>query len=254
MIEISVDPRRIVRLILGVIVVLTVVHLSLKIYRYYHPLWADPACLWRLFNTSGYGNIPRYFRALLLLTASFLFYTVSYAKRAMRDRFTGHWTALAIIFLYLSIDDAASIHELGSKITIPWLRDTGIQPYAWAVIALGFVTVFGLTFYRFVNQLPARTRRLFITAGATYVLGACGMEITKGILIERMPAPNALVGLVRTSKQTLEALGNTLLIYALLSYIASHIGSFHIDFRLDGKARDSKARGDLSGATRSLKR
>jgi hypothetical protein len=247
MIRVTVSPGRVARLLLGIIVALTMAHVSLKVYRYYHPQWADPASLWRLFNTSGYGNIPRYFRALLLLNASLLLMTIAYAKRTIADRFTGYWTALAVIFLYLSIDDAASIHELGSRIYIPWLDGTGIQPYAWAVIGVGFVIVFGLSFYRFVFQLPPRIRNLFIASGVIYVLGACGMEIAKGFVARYMPTSSAAIGIVKTSKQTMEALGNTLLIYTLLMYMSLYIGRFHIEFCLedDPMTKRSKVSMDL---------
>lgn len=229
MTRIRFSPWKVMRTILSIVVGLTIVHVSLKAYRFFNPSWDDSASLWRLFNTSGYGNIPRYFRALLLLSSSALFATIACAKRQMSDRLSKHWAALAYLFLYLSIDDAASIHQLGNRVNMSWLLKLGVQSYAWAYIGVVFCALFGIVFYRFVFNLPVETRRLFIASGALYVLGACGMEITKSIVVQYSPPPSIATGIVKTLKQTFEMLGNSLLIYAQLSYIGKYIGLIGIE-------------------------
>lgn len=62
-----------------------------------------------LLNVDRENSVPTYFSVLLLLFVSALLYTVALGKR--QDPFFRHWAGLAFIFLFFSIDEAASFHE-----------------------------------------------------------------------------------------------------------------------------------------------
>jgi hypothetical protein len=99
-----------------------------------------------------------------------------------------------------------------------------------------FVVVFLLVFWRFIANLPAKTRRLFMIAGIIYVSGALGIEMIGGYYADYYQHNNIIYAFITTIEEVLEMLGVAVFIYGLLSYIsgymkgldlAIHIGDRH---------------------------
>lgn len=101
-----------------------------------------------LFNLDGESNIPSYFSASLLLLAALLLSIISVLKRKSRAPYAFQWTILAFTFLYLAVDEAASIHELLSRPTVEFLGDRtiGIFYFAWVIPGMAITLVFALFF------------------------------------------------------------------------------------------------------------
>ena len=72
-----------------------------------------------LFHCGQEGNVTTWFSSMLLLVSAALLALIAAGKRKLGQPYTGHWAGLALIFLYLSLDEAARIHEL----TIDPLRE-----------------------------------------------------------------------------------------------------------------------------------
>jgi hypothetical protein len=78
----------------------------------------------------------------------------------------------------MAMDETLQVHELSSAALRAALGiSAGPLHQAWVVPAMGFLAVFGAMYLRFVFALPARSRNLFVLAGAVYVAGALGMEM-----------------------------------------------------------------------------
>src|SRR5690606_9323065 len=84
------------------------------------------------------------------------------------------------VFLYLSVDEGAALHD---RVQLP-LREalgaTGIWYHTWVVLGVAVVAILGASYIRFLAALPVRTRWGFLVAGALYVGGALGMEMVSG--------------------------------------------------------------------------
>ena len=63
------------------------------------------------FSFGGEGNFPAFFSAVLLLIASALFGVIGRCVRAVEGAKSGYWMALAGVFMFLTLDEAAQIHE-----------------------------------------------------------------------------------------------------------------------------------------------
>ncbi|MGH7926613.1 MAG: hypothetical protein ACREQV_02305, partial [Candidatus Binatia bacterium] len=63
------------------------------------------------FHIRGENNIPAYFSSLLLAGASLLLWIISRIRQAAGGKYSYHWLILSIVFLFLSLDETASIHE-----------------------------------------------------------------------------------------------------------------------------------------------
>lgn len=166
------------------------------------------------------GNIPAWYSASLFLLCSFLLATTAAAERQRQSRYAVGWLILSLVFVYLSLDESAQLHEL----SIPPLRHlfnpTGALYYPWIVPAGICVALLLLGYWKFLTRLPARTRWLFLVAGAVFVGGAIGVEAVSGKHASLHGEENLTYHLIITVEELFEMSGLVLFIYALLDYIS----------------------------------
>ncbi|MDV2991298.1 MAG: hypothetical protein N4J56_000952 [Chroococcidiopsis sp. SAG 2025] len=89
---------------------------------------------------------------------------------------------LSVIFLFLAIDEFASLHEKLIEPIHSKLNTSGFY-FAWVIPGAAFTFVCLLIFTRFLGHLPTQTRRLFLLAGSLYVGGTLGMEMIGGTIL-----------------------------------------------------------------------
>jgi hypothetical protein len=120
-----------------------------------------------------------------------------------------------------------------------------------------FVIIVLLAYLRFLANLPQTTRRLFLFAGALFVLGALGIEMLTaqvvsssgsisdwivssfGGIVDQETAgaiPTILKGLQTSVEEMFEMLGLTAFVYALLAYIGSYVEDISVRVRIDKSA------------------
>jgi hypothetical protein len=220
--ELILSPRRVLVTLL-VIIGLLVVASSAGVAWYLHYLPEKLPLLVNLFNVNAEANVPTFFSALLLFASSVLLAVVGSGHRARRESFIP-WRALAVLFLFMAVDEVVSLHEQLSFWLQGHMHTSGYFYFAW-VIPYGIATTaIVILFSRFLFRLPTRTRVLFILAGTTYVAGALGFEMLSGNYI-RPGASDAGFAVLYTFEESLEMLGITFFIYALLDYIGVQFGA-----------------------------
>jgi hypothetical protein len=176
-----------------------------------------------LFNLNNENNLPTFFSALLLLVCSLLLFVIaSFRKSAGQP--AGYWLGLALIFLFLSIDEDASIHEVLIVPLRTMLEVSGPFYYAW-VIPYGLVVLaIGVAYIPFLFRLPRDIRRLIVIAGSLYVSGALGVELIEGWYYAAHDETEDLVyELLVTFEESLEMLGTIVFCYALLLFLADEL-------------------------------
>ena len=177
-----------------------------------------------LFDFNAESNIPTLFSSTILIIASALLFLISSIKKNTNHPYSA-WVVLAIIFLFLSIDETSSLHE---KLTIPLkssLNTSGLLFYAW-VIPYGLaLLIFIASYTTFLFHLPQKTRNLFILSGLTFVIGAIGFELLGGMQDEAHGQYNLTYILYYSCEELLEMLGVSIFIYTLASYINDHLPS-----------------------------
>src|SRR5687768_17101289 len=118
------------------------------------------------FNLNGEQNFPTFFASGILLLASALLFIIY--KLNPTDKF--YWLLLSLIFLFLSIDEAAEIHERIDTVIRPLITNdfSGYLFWAWVIpYSVLFVTL-GVVLFRFVFRLPKDIRNAFIIGGVTF--------------------------------------------------------------------------------------
>lgn len=175
-------------------------------------------------------NIPTYFSALLLLSAAVLLAVITMAKRQQERERTFQWSLLAAIFFYLSVDEAAGLHELLNYPMSLVTETSGLLYYGWVLPVLVAVFVFAVAYLRFLFDLPQTVRMLFAVAGVLYVGGALGMEMVGGLYADTYGAGNPTYATLATIEETLEMTGALVFVYALLRYARDEVEELHITF------------------------
>lgn len=214
------DPVKVTGVLSAIALTLVLAHLAFLLLRVQagHPHVFGIA---RVFNLNEEGNIPSFYSATLLLLCAFLFATIWILKREQAAPFTRHWGILAMVFLYLSIDEASELHELLSM-NMKRIWDTGWLYYPWVIPATIAVVLFAILFTGFILHLPSKTRRLFILAAITYLGGAIGIELLGGRHHALYGDDNMTYSLLVALEESLELGGILVLVFALLEYMQSN--------------------------------
>jgi len=184
----------------------------------------------RLLWVDGEGNIPTWYSASLLLTCSVLLAVIATAHRQHRAGNVVGWLILSLIFGFLSLDETAQLHELSIAPLQDVFHATGFLHYTWIVPAGVCVVLFVLGYLKFLMQLPRRTRRLFVLAGAIFVGGAIGVEAISGKQASLHGEQNSTYNLIITVEELFEMAGVIVFIYALLDYISRQFTKLAFQF------------------------
>lgn len=189
-----------------------------------------------IFNINTEQNIPTLYSWSALLFCAMLLVVIAKVKKVAGDRYVNYWRVLAVIFAYLSLDEAISIHEKFEEPLKTSLNTSGLLYYAWVIAGAIFVLIFLLGFLKFINALPLKTKRLFLTAGTVFVGGAIGIESLSGAYAELHTGNNFTAAMLGSIEEFMEMIGIVIFIYALLSYISSDLKGLNLNIRIaDGK-------------------
>jgi hypothetical protein len=169
------------------------------------------------FNTEN--NIPTLYSSLTLMCSSLLLFFITSLHKKKGNPYL-YWLILAILFLFLSIDETASIHEMLIEPVTKLLHVSGFFFYAW-VIPYGVALVLLSAFYmKFLFSLPKKIMYLFLVSGATFVTGSIGFELLGGRHHHLYGDRDIKYSFLYTCEESLEMLGIAIFIYTLLLYIS----------------------------------
>jgi hypothetical protein len=186
-----------------------------------------------LFFVGQERNVPTYYSSLLLLCAAVLLGVIGLTRRRLRLPYSRHWTALALIFVLLSLDEVAGMHEMMIRPMREALHVGSFLYFAWVIPGGMLVLVIGGIYLRFFLALAPRFQRLFGAAAFLYVGGALGVEMLGGRHADLYGLENLSYRMYQTVEESFEMFGMVLFIHALLRYFAHDVphGPFYIDVR-----------------------
>jgi hypothetical protein len=230
-VTIAVSPARVTRLLALVVGLLVVAGIASVVGEYVvgRALFG----LVRAFDLDGEGTVPSWYSSCALLAAAGLLAVIARAARERSDRDWCYWAGLAVIFVALSVDEAASIHELAIRPMRRALNLSGLLAFGWVIPGAAFVAIVGAIFLRFLLRLPLSTRRLFVIAGGLYVGGALGFEMLGGLLLTKYGMGLA-TALEAVAEEALEMTGIVVFLHALLQHLGRIAGS--VSFRIEPAA------------------
>ena len=224
-----ISPRRFAKALTVVVLCLTLASIAGMSYTYGVLKSGDhPVGVVRLFNVDSELNIPTWYQSSTLLFCAILLAMIASAKKRAGARYALHWRALAIIFLFLSLDEEAAIHEMTIMPLRSALNAGGLLYFTWVIPGAAFVLLIGAAYLGFLADLPAKTRRLFLVAGTTFVGGALGIEMVAGLFAQSYGGGDMRYIMISTVEELLEMVGIVVFIYALMSYMGTHFEGVQI--------------------------
>ena len=130
-----------------------------------------------VFDPDGEANVWAWYSALVISLLA-----LSFAVHALVRRGEGRawlpYALLGTVVLYMSVDEAASLHErLGA------LGPSGLS-YPWLVVGIPLAVVVGIVVLRVARGIEPTMRRRLIVAGVVYLTGAAGMEALQEVFFD----------------------------------------------------------------------
>lgn len=223
--ELKISPKKIALLLMCTVVVLVAISIT---GQYFRDFFGDHELAEKIISKINLdeerNNLPTWYQSSSLLVCSLILFVIGHVRHAIKDRDAKFWWFLSFLFLFLSLDEAVSIHE---QMTLP-LRNAfnleGIFFLSWVIPAVFALAILGAVYAGFLTRLPSRTRNLMIAAGALFVIGAVGIEMIGANYMFMLNDPPDIdrdfgYALITTTEEFFEMSGIVLFIYGLLSYL-----------------------------------
>ncbi len=170
-------------------------------------------------NLDAENSIPAWFSSMLLFINAAVLGLIAFAAKSKKDPDAIYWIVLAWIFVFLSVDEAASLHERTMEPIRNALGVSGIFFFAWIIPVGAALFVMAIFYARFLLRLPLRSLLLFITAGSFYVGGAIGMEMVGGAFVAEDGYDNTPYVIAMMIEETFEIVGLMLFFIALRPHL-----------------------------------
>jgi len=156
------------------------------------------------------GNVPTWLSSSLLLGCAIAAGLVASEATQWRR----HWWGMAVAFGWVSLDEAAEIHEhLGGLV-----GTHGLLYFDWVIPAAAVLVVLTALYLPFMRALPRVTRNRLLLAAVVYIGGAVGMELPLGWWTERHGNEGLGYALIDWVEETLEMIGAAIALVSLLAY------------------------------------
>lgn len=180
------------------------------------PVDAHLGNLLDLFNLDAECNIPTWFSSALMLVSAILLFAIGGRDRTVALR----WHALGVIFVLMSMDEVAQLHERLGKRIIPVEGIVGPAGFNWVLLAVPFAIAVAIAYLPLLRRLPAGTRWGMIAAGAIFVSGAAGLEAVGGRLVGCSGWGTLSYTIVSQVEETLELVGLYVFARTLWGYLS----------------------------------
>ena len=168
------------------------------------------------FLLDAESNLPTFISAVFMLEAALVSLPMYLWERQHAGRFARQWLVLSALFVFMALDESARMHEK----TIAPIRNafglSGALHYSWVVIGLPAAGLLAAFFLPLLGSLERRIALLIFCSGAIFLAGAIGLEMVGGVLQTRVYDTDIAYEVAASFEETLEMLGISIYIYALL--------------------------------------
>jgi len=217
--EIQLYPKMVLRKFLYLILFLLVANIFGIVSKFY--FGHDSVYgLVPLFDFNAEMNVPTFYSSIALVLVSILLSFIALTHKKNNASYLS-WVGLAIVFLFLSVDEISSIHENFSSPARELFSSSGVFYFTWVIPYGVALVIFAIVYLKFLINLPRNIMYLFVISGVTFISGALGFEMIGGSHADLYGMDNLLYSLIYTCEEFLEMLGIVIFIYTLLKYIVS---------------------------------
>lgn len=135
------------------------------------------------FDVDSETSLPTYVSTINLLVGAILVGLTARLARQNGSRLFWYWVLLALLLTYMSIDEAATVHEKFVRfyealdVSIPM-----IESHGWLLLGSLLALVVGGAFLPFLFMLPRWLAVRFFIAGSIFLTGAIGFEFAGALM------------------------------------------------------------------------
>ncbi|WP_313332404.1 hypothetical protein [Sphingobium yanoikuyae] len=194
-----------------------------------------------LFKMNNEQSIPAYFSSLALLAAGACAFAVA-QKTAVDEYERRRWMIAAVIFIFLGVDEAVSIHEKINMIVREMSPDSRFRVYGIVIYILAAVAAVPFFFTWWLGQ-SAPVRALMAVAAAVFVGSAGGIDLIEVEWLFRGAGSDSGLsrGLLSLLEESGEMVGVALFLNAFLRRFVE-LGGGAIGVEIVAETRSESAR------------
>jgi hypothetical protein len=221
--DVRIPSQTLKRCLVAVVLFLSLSGLAVELAQSIWPLQTDEMPL-GFVSLSYEQNLPTWFSSHLILICAALLALISFTEGGHGAEYRRHWRGLAFIFVYISLDEAVELHE-GLNLLF---ETSGFLYFGWTIPFGLLVIGLAITYWKFLWDLPPRTRWRFVLAAMLYVGGALGVELPLGYWTDLHGDDNLTYRLLDWLEESLEICGMSVFAWSLGSYLTSGEGGLHV--------------------------
>jgi len=191
----------------------------------------------RWLNMDDELSLPAWFNSMLIFANGCLLGLIAWDSRRRGGGNTSYWAVLAVIFVFLSLDELTAVHEEMSLLVPESMKSRGLIGeirWTWVVVYVPIVALIGLAYLRFLWRIPRGSAFLFVLSGSLYVLATVGIDVIGGRykdLIDAGQGSPLVYDMIATVEETLEIGAMTLFFWSLVRHATRHCDLCGILFR-----------------------
>jgi hypothetical protein len=225
----SISRRRFCLILVGIALLLGLLGYITAAYEWSlgvnNTYWAHEMAL--TFGLIYESNIPSWYSALLLFMAALLAGLISFGVE--KGKF--FWGLMALILAYMSVDEAAALHELMTVTLRENLQLSGYLFFGWILVGIPLALIVGVIFLPFLLRLPRHSQISLILAAAIYLTGAIVVESYSASIWAQTEYATLPYHAVSIVEELMEMLGVIIVINTLLWYLETEIEKIQIQFK-----------------------
>lgn len=173
-----------------------------------------------LFSLTNEVSIPNWFSSFQILTCAGLLAVIGREKARRDDPFARHWLFLSGLFVLMSIDETARLHETFGAFMGGFIKLGGFLSDLWVIPGTILVAIVGWRYRPFLRHLGRPTRRLCLISGGIYLTGVLVVDMIEVYYLVTTGGQDLIYGLIGQFEELLEMSGIALFIGTLLDYLA----------------------------------
>lgn len=216
--EISLNKKKIIIFLSVFALLLITIHIIILCIYYYI---GDPEKFdfVQMFDLDMEANMPTVFSSLILASSALCFYLLASLPDEIKNKHRKYWLGLSGVFLFLSFDEGAKIHEKIGDFTEDFVDASGYLFYPW-VLSYGVLVLFlGVVYLKFFLKMEKKVFRSFMLSAFIYLSGAIGFELLGANESSAHGTDTVLYSVLYTIEESLEMFGVIYLIWILLSLL-----------------------------------
>ena len=216
--NITLNRKKIVKFLMLIALLLIFIHTVILCIYYYV---GDPEKFdfVRMFDLDMERNVPTLFSSLIFAISSFLFYLLSRLPKEQEKGGRRYWLGLSFVFIFLSFDESAKIHEQIGDYTENFVDASGFLHYPWVISYSILVLVLAAFYLRFFLKMERKIFWSFVLAAVIFLTGALGFELLGANESSQHGTATVTYSVLYTIEESLEMFGVIYLIYILLGLL-----------------------------------